>query len=238
MDVFGKALLDYYSGNYTENISTVSNITDEDEMPLPYLFRSFHEMPKIEQIALQQSRGWVLDVGCGAGSHSLYLQQKKHSVTAIDISQGAVEVAHKRGVVDVRNSHLLELKDERFDTILLLMNGTGIFENIDKTTYYLQHLKTLLRKNGQILIDSSDLQYMYDTNEDGSIWVPADRYYGELEFRMFYKGAVSRPFPWLYLDAMRFEKIALENGFTFQTLATGKHFDYVAKLQVKEHPNR
>ena len=231
-DILGQALLDYFHGNYSEDILTETNISEEDELPLPYLFRSFDDMPALEQKALQLANGKVLDVGCGSGSHSLWLQNKGLQVTAIDTSKGAVEVAKLRGVVNVKEVSLLDYSTEKFDTILLLMNGTGIFETIDVIPVYLQHLKSLLQPNGQILIDSSDLQYMYDASEEGGIWVPADHYYGELEFTMKYKGEVSDPFPWLYLDPTRFEYFAKKNGFNFETICEGKNFDFLCRLTV------
>ena len=79
-DLFGKALLDYQSGNYSEDIITWTNISDEDKLPLPYLFRGYSEMPKLEQKALQLAKGTILDVGCGAGNHGLWLQQKGFEV--------------------------------------------------------------------------------------------------------------------------------------------------------------
>ena len=75
-DVFGTAILDYQQGNYTEDLVTSTSISDEDTLPLPYLFRDFSEMPSLEQTALTLAKGSVLDVGCGAGSHSLYLKSK------------------------------------------------------------------------------------------------------------------------------------------------------------------
>ena len=91
-DLFGKALLDYQSGDYTEDLITSTNISEDDVLPLPYLFRDFSEMPKLEQKALQLAKGNILDVGCGAGSHSLYLEEKGLNVKAIDTSIGAIEV--------------------------------------------------------------------------------------------------------------------------------------------------
>jgi 2-polyprenyl-3-methyl-5-hydroxy-6-metoxy-1,4-benzoquinol methylase len=73
-DLFGTAILDYQTNNSPEDISTETNISEVDAMEVSYLFRSYKEMPKLEQKALQLAKGKILDVGCGAGSHSLYLQ--------------------------------------------------------------------------------------------------------------------------------------------------------------------
>lgn len=229
-DILGKALIDYFEDRYSEDLITETNISEEDELPLPYFFRSFSEMPEIEQRALQMAKGTLLDIGCGAGSHSLWLQEKGYEVIAIDTSEGAIKVAKARGVNHVECCALLDFDRNKFDTLLLLMNGTGIFESLEQVSEYLQHLKRLLLPGGQILIDSSDLQYMYDSSEEGGIWVPADRYYGELEFTMTYKNQKSDPFPWLYLDERLFEELANENGLQFEIIARGKNFDYLARL--------
>jgi len=231
-DILGTALLDYYHGNYTEDIITETNISEEDVLAVPYLFRSYSEMPPIEQKALELSKGTILDVGCGSGSHSLYLQKKGLEVTAIDTSKGAVQVCNLRGVSEVRHIDLLQLKNEKFDTILLLMNGSGIFQKLEFVDVYLQHIRSLLTPTGQLLIDSSDLRYMYDTNEDGSIWIPGDTYYGELEFKIKYKGLESDSFDWLYLDENIFESACMSNGLKFQVIARGENYDYLARITV------
>ena len=182
-DLFGTAILDYQTNNSPEDISTETTISEADAMEVSYLFRSYTEMPKLEQEALQLAKGKVLDVGCGAGSHSLYLQEKGMEVTSIDISENAIKACELRGLKNAQVKNVLDLNsNEKFDSILLLMNGTGIFGTLDQTSKYLQKLKSLLAPNGQILVDSSDIIYMFDEDEDGSKWISADGYYGELTF--------------------------------------------------------
>jgi SAM-dependent methyltransferase len=229
-DLFGKAILDYQTNNEPQDLITETNISEADEMSVAYLFRSFKEMPKIEQKALQLSKGKILDVGCGAGSHSLYLQEKGFDVTSIDISENALKACELRGLKNARVQNLLDIHNETFDTILLLMNGTGIFGTLEQTSIYLQKLKSLLNPNGQILIDSSDIIYMFDEEEDGSKWIPADGYYGELTFTISYKNQTEEPFPWLYLDYNTLQNAAHANGLNCELVLEGDHFDYLAKL--------
>lgn len=234
-DLFGKALLDYQNGNYTEDLITATSISDKDELPLPYLFRGFEDMPKLEQKALQLSKGKTLDVGCGAGNHSLYLQNQGVNVVAIDQSEGAIKVSKERGVVKTELKTILDynIKDAPlFDTILLLMNGTGIFQTVKQTPNYLKHLKSLLNTGGQILIDSSDIKYMY-LDEDGGFWQDVNaNYYGELDYYLSYKTEEETPMKWLYLDFNLLQKMCNENGLKCEMLAKGEHYDYLAKLSI------
>ena len=230
-DLFGKALLDYHNGNYSEDLVTSTHISDEDELPLPYLFRSFAEMPALEQKALSLCRGKVLDVGCGAGVHSLYLQKQHLDIKGIDVSEGALTVAKERGVKNVEQLNILD-ESEMFDTILLLMNGTGIFQTLSETPRYLQHLKSLLRSNGQILIDSSDIKYMYQ-DDDGGLWVDANaNYHGELDYFLSYKGEKETPMKWLYLDFDMLRTQCELVGLKCSKVMDGNHYDYLARLEV------
>lgn len=231
-DLFGKAILDFQTNNTPENLITETSISEEDEMSVAYLFRDFSEMPKLEQHALELAKGKVLDIGCGAGSHSLYLQNVRNlDITAIDISKNAVEACQLRGLTSAKVTNILDLDtNEKFDTILLLMNGTGIFGTLKETPKYLQKLKSLLHPNGQILIDSSDIIYMFDEDEDGAYEVPANGYYGELEFLLSYKGEKENSFPWLYLDYNTLQNAAFANGLQCELVLEGEHYDYLAKL--------
>ena len=234
-DLFGQALRDYQdsilSGTMAqvEDIITSTNISNEDVLPLKYLFRSFKEMPKLEQKALQLAKGKVLDVGCGSGSHCLYLQEKGLDVKAIDISPGAIEVTKQRGVKQTEVKAFLN-ETERFDTILLLMNGTGIFQELSQVSKYLIHLKSLLNPGGQILIDSSDIKYMYE-GEDGGFWIDSNaNYYGELDYFLSYKGEKEEPLKWLYLDFNTLLTACTAIGLQCELVTEGEHFDYLARL--------
>ena len=232
-DLFGKAILDYQTNSSPENIITSTSISEEDEMEVAYLFRSFDEMPTLEQKALQLAKGRTLEVGCGAGSHGLYLQNERNlDVHSIDISKNAIQACRLRGLKKVSTVDVLDLEDGKYDTILLLMNGTGIFETLERTTVYIQKLKSLLHPKGQILIDSSDIIYMFDEDEDGGKWIPSDKYYGELTFSLQYKKEKEVDFPWLYMDYNTLQNAAIANGLQCQIVLEGDHFDYLAQLTL------
>lgn len=230
-DLFGKAILDYQTGNNPQNLIAETSISEEDEMNVAYLFRDYAEMPKIEQKALQIAKGSVLDIGCGAGSHSLYLQnEKKLNITSIDISANAIETCKLRGLKNASVKNILDMEGEKFDTIILLMNGTGIFEKLSKISTYLQKLKSLLNESGQILIDSSDIIYMFDEDEDGGKWIPSLGYYGEVTFTVSYKNEKEESFPWLYVDYNTLQNAAHANGLNCELILEGEHYDYLARL--------
>ena len=238
-DLFGKAILDFQTNNSPEDLITETSISEQDEMSVGYLFRSYDEMPKLEQKALQLANGKILDVGCGAGSHSLYLQNERNlDVHSIDISKQAVEACKLRGLKNVQVQNILEMDsnnpENKFDSILLLINGTGIFGTLKETTTYLQKLRSLLNANGQILIDSSDIIYMFDNDEDGGKWIPSSGYYGELTFTIRYKNEKEDQFPWLYMDYNTLQNAAFANGLQSDLLLEGEHYDYLAKLSIKK----
>ena len=232
-DLFGKAILDYQTNNSPEDLITETSISEADEMSVAYLFRSYAEMPKLEQKALQLANGNVLDVGCGAGSHALYLQEKGIDVTAIDISANAIKACELRGLKNAKVQDIMQLEGDKFDTILLLMNGAGMCGKLKNIPNFLQKLKALLTDEGQILVDSSDIIYMFDEDEDGGKWIPTDvDYYGEVIFDIAYKGEKEASFDWMYIDYNTLQNAAVANGLKCELILEGEHFDYLAKLTL------
>jgi SAM-dependent methyltransferase len=233
-DLFGKAILDYQTHNSPEDLITETSISEADEMSVAYLFRSFAEMPQLEQKALQLAIGKVLDVGCGAGSHALYLQEKGFDVTAIDISANAIKACELRGMKKAKVQDIMQLEGDQYDTILLLMNGAGMCGRLKNLPNFLQKLKSLLTDTGQILVDSSDIIYMFDEDEDGGKWIPTDvDYYGEVVFDITYKGEKENSFDWMYIDYNTLQNAAFANGLRCELIEEGEHYDYLAQIKIK-----
>lgn len=233
-DPMGAAIAEYHRTGRANTLRVFSSQFDEDEIPVEQLFRTFEEMPSIEQKALQLAQGRILDVGAGSGCHALALQDMSKEVTAIDISELSVKVMNERGVKDAR---AVDLYDERmtetFDTILLLMNGSGIIGNIEGMERFFLRMKQLLNPGGSIYMDSSDLKYLFE-EEDGSYLIDiAGDYYGLVDFQMQYKQVKGAPFDWLYIDFDTLSYYAKQYGFSAQIVCEGEHYDYLAKLWIE-----
>lgn len=229
----GTAIADYYNHGKAARLRVFSSQFDEDEIPVSQLFRTYDEMPPLEQKALQLAQGKILDCGAGSGCHALALQDMNKEVQAIDISSLSVEVMQKRGV---KQAYAINLFDEnyheKFDTILMLMNGSGIIGKLEQMTLFFQKMKQLLNPGGCIYMDSSDLRYLFE-DEDGSYLIDlAGAYYGEIDYQMQYKQVKGDTFDWLYVDFQTLSHYAFENGFTAELIAEGEHYDYLACLKI------
>lgn len=230
-DPMGAAILDYQKSERVGRLRVLSSMFEEDEMPVKHLLRKVEEMPMLEQKALQLTKGRVLDIGAGSGCHTLALQEKGLEVKAIDISPLSCETMELRGVMDAECINLFdEHLETGFDTILLLMNGTGIAGKIENLPALFNRLKALLNKGGQILIDSSDIKYIYE-NEDGSFDINLNAaYYGEVDYQMVYKDVKGDSFDWLYVDFPLLKSIAESCGLHGELIAEGEHYDYLARF--------
>lgn len=230
-DPMGAAILDYQKHGRAGRLHVLSSMFEDDEMPVAHLFRKKEEMPRLELRALSLAKGRILDVGAGAGCHALSLQNDGMTVKTIDISPLSCEAMKLRGISDVE---CIDIFDQAFhgdyDTILLLMNGTGIAGKISNLPNLLCRLKELMNENAQILIDSSDLKYVYE-NEDGSFDIDLNgSYYGEVDYKMVYKNIKGEPFFWLYVDFPLLKATAHSCGLKAELVAEGDHYDYLARL--------
>ena len=233
MDPMGRAIADFFKTKKASKLRVFSPMFEEDEIPLTTLFRNYESMPEIERKALDLTKGRVLDVGAGAGCHSLVLQEKGMDVTAIDISPLSVETMKKRGVKKVLEQDFFTLEGQ-YDTILMLMNGIGIVGTLERLPEFFKQLDKILAPGGQVLCDSSDISYVFE-DEEGMIDIPNEmNYYGEHSFRMQYKDTIGEPFNWLYIDADTLREKAGRCGYVVEVVAEGEHYDYLARLTKRQ----
>ena len=232
-DPMGTAISDYFNHRRADRLRVFSSQFEEDVIPVKELFRNIQSMPVLERTALQMATGRILDVGAGSGCHALALQEMGKEVCAIDISPLSVEVMKQRGVNDVRLTNLFDgTFTETFDSVLMLMNGSGIIGKLSNMPDFFRRMKCILRPGGCIWMDSSDLRYLFE-EEDGSIVIDlAGDYYGEIDFQMQYKDVKGEPFDWLYVDFQTLSLYAAEYGFKAELVKEGKHYDYLAKLSL------
>ena len=225
----GRAIADYWKTKKASKLRVFSPMFEEDEIPLTTLFRSYNSMSEIERKALDMAKGKVFDVGAGSGCHSLDLQERGVDVTAIDISPLSVETMKERGVKKVLEQDFFTLKGQ-YDTILMLMNGIGIVGTLERLPKFFKQLDKILASGGQVLCDSSDISYVFET-EDGIIELPDDMsYYGEHSFQMQYKDTIGEPFNWLYIDTDTLKEKAWRNGYAVEVVTEGEHYDYLARI--------
>ena len=231
-DPMGSAIHDFHHSGKAAALIVKSSMFDDDEIPVADLFRGFDDMPELERVALVNAEGRILDVGAGSGCHSRALMDMGKECVAIDISGLSVDVMKERGI-DARAVNLYDQGfEESFDTILMLMNGTGIIGNLENMPSFFNRIRQLLRPGGSLLIDSSDLRYLYE-EEDGSLMIDlADDYYGLLDYQMQYKDVIGEPFDWLYVDFETLAYYAEESGFKAEIIFEGEHYDYLARLTV------
>lgn len=225
-DPMGRAIYDYSNKAHNNIIKVYSPEFFDDYIETAYLFRGYDDFPEVEQLAMQKASGEILDIGCGAGSHSIYLKNQGKSIEALDISSYICEVIKKEDItthcVDILNFG----PDKKYDTLLLLMNGLGIAGRNHLLPHFLNKLKSLLTPDGQILIESCSTNYLFDDPQD------AEDFSGEILYQMEYEGIKGEPFHWLYLPYEKLKNVALENGLKSELLLEHDGSTYLAKLTL------
>lgn len=227
-DPIGLAIQDFLENKHDEHIIVSSDICDDDVIPVEMLFRSFDEMPELEQIALSLCEGKILDVGAAAGVHAKYLAETGFDTEAIDISQGAVDAMLQNGI-NARKADFFKEQEGSFDTLLFLMNGIGIAGNLANLDATLLHAKKLVTAHGKLICDSTDIKYLYE-DENGGMWVDlGSEYYGNFQFQMHYKNQQTENFDWLYVDFENLKQAAERTGWKAEKRYT-EDDHYLAEL--------
>ncbi|RZK49577.1 MAG: methyltransferase domain-containing protein [Pedobacter sp.] len=226
MDIYGQALSDYYYKNQPETLWLNNSYAEPEEMPVEVFFRGKEDMPELELKALSLCKGRILDVGAGVGSHALLLQEAGHDITAIDISEKAVEIMQARGVRNAYVQDILKL-NEKYDTLLFLMNGIGLTGTLKGLAAFLELAKSFLNPGGQLLFDSSDISYLYTAAP-----LPEHHYFGEIRFQYEYKGQIGKWFKWVYVDQVMLKQMTYAAGWQMEKLYEDGNDQYLVRLTL------
>lgn len=225
-DPLGQAIADYYYQHAPAKLWILNTYGPKEEMPVAAYFRNAQQMPALEHSALQICRGKILDIGAGAGSHALWLQQQNAVITALEISALSCSVMQARGIRQIVRQDIFSFTGDTFDTLLLLMNGIGLCGTLDGLRKFLRHAAGLLRPGGQLVFDSSDVAYVYKNH-----FPDLKEYYGEIAYRYQYKGKKTGWFKWLYIDRHTLAAIATEEGWHYEYITEDENGQYLARLQ-------
>ena len=157
-DAFGHGMLDYYHGTRTSLVIERDDGYFEPDVGLQQYFADYRQWHDIDRKAMRYVRGRVLDIGCGAGRHALFLQQKGHDVVGIDNSPLAIEVCKLRGLKDARPMQITRIGKQlgKFDTVLMLGNNFGLFGNPDRAKRLLKRLHGMTSRRSRIIAQSAD----------------------------------------------------------------------------------
>lgn len=229
-DIYGKALLNYYQKPGKQEILVHSDIAETDHYPVSWFFRSPNQFPELERLALGLCKGRILDVGAGTGIHTKELQNTAKDCTAIDISEGAIEVMKAQGIKDVYLQDFFTIENEKYDTLLMLMNGFGVMGKMEFVHKFFEKANQLLASGGQIIVDSSDLIHLYQ-EEDGSVMIDLNgAYYGEINYQMEFNKEKGAPFPWLFIDFGSLKHEAEKAGFKTVKIFEEETNHYLAQI--------
>jgi SAM-dependent methyltransferase len=228
-----EAAMRAYHRGQRDAVIVVYDDFERDEVPVSYFFRGPDQFPPLEQLALESCRGRVLDVGAGSGCHSLALQARGFQVTAIEILPALVKILRARGVRDVRMATWMDLDAEPFDTVLMMMNGLGLAETLTGLRRFLKDARRLVRPDGQVLADSTDVRVRMDAEaaQTGVLERADGRYIGELHFQLEFEGRKGPTFSQLYVDADTLEAHARSEGWSCDIIREPDQYGhYLARL--------
>ena len=224
-DPLGQAIADYFYDNAPAKLWIHNTYGPKEEMPVAAYFRTVREMPALEHAALQLCSGKIMDIGAGAGSHALWLQQQDKDITALEISLLSCAVMKQRGLQKIIQQDVFSYTGETYDTLLLLMNGIGLSGTLEGLRGFLRHAATLLNPGGQLVFDSSDVAYVYKDH-----FPDLKEYYGEIAYRYQYKGKKTEWFKWLYIDRHTLSAIAAAEGWLYEYITEDENGQYLARL--------
>jgi len=211
-DAYGHLLSDYHNGR--ENVEIVERedgFIDTSRLgPLNY-FAEYEDWAEHQRLAIQYATGRVLDIGCGAGRHCLYLQEQGHAVLGIDNSPLAIQTCRSRGLKNTKVIPITQLSSKigTFDTILMMGHNFGLVGNYKRAKWLLRRLAVMTNATAKIIAETMD---PYQTTEPGHLAYhqfnrDRGRMSGQLRLRIRYRQHTTPWFDYLFVSKKEIENI-------------------------------
>ncbi len=241
-DAFGHEIYDYFTKKRGyEIVERDDGYFDLSTGPRPY-FNEYPEWQLHEKQAMKYVQGRVLDIGCGAGRHSLYLQKRGFDVLGIDNSPKAVRVCRMRGL---RKTRLLSVTGitarlGKFDTIIMFGNNFGLFGSFERARWLLKRFYNSTSEQGRIIAESRDpyntnlpehLRYHQRNRNKG-------RMSGQIRIRVRYQHYATPWFDYLMVSQTEINKILRGTGWMVKKFLTSRSAMYIAFIEKERAGNR
>ncbi len=234
-DAYGRELWDHYKGKGGyEIVERDDGYVDISSGPTAYFLPPKEWGPHIRK-AIAHARGRVLDVGCGAGRHSLYLQKKRHDVLGIDTSPLAVKVSRARGVKKVKLLPVTKVSARlgTFDTIVMFGNNFGLFESKKRAKWLLGRFRSITSDSARIIVESAD---PYDTTNPCHLSYHRlnrrrGRMPGQLKIRVRYQTYITPWFDYLLVSPREMERLLKGTGWRVAKTFRSKGSAYAAVIE-------
>jgi ubiquinone/menaquinone biosynthesis C-methylase UbiE len=156
-DAFGQILWNHHTGKPSVEIVEREDGWIGVSEPDTY-FKPYDEWRPHEREAMRHAKGRVLDVGCGAGKHAIYLQEKDMDVLGIDVSPLALKTARARGLRKVQLLPVTQVSTElgSFETIIMMGSGFSLLANQKRARWLLKRFYRMTSPDARIIAESTD----------------------------------------------------------------------------------
>jgi hypothetical protein len=217
-DAFGQSMFDFYSGKGGyEVVERDDGLVAIAGGPRTYL-AEYKDWSVHQKKALRFARGKVLDIGCGAGRHAFYLQEKGLDVLGVDASPLAIKICKLRGLRKTKLLSITQLTRSlgTFDTMLMLGNNFGLFGSFGRARWLLKRFYRMTSDEARIIAETRD---PYGTDDPCHLAYhklnrKRGRMSGQLRIRIRYKTYAT---PWFdYLLVSKDEMRAILDGTGWQ----------------------
>ena len=235
-DVYGHIVYDCFSGKDSYEIVERDDgyFSVSKNAPKVY-FEEFENWPTHHKEAMKFVKGRVLDIGCGAGRHLVYLKEKGFDCLGIDISDLALEVCKKRGLKNVKNMSIGNIDPEigNFDTIILLGNNFGLLRTLKKAKKRLERFNGITNPKAHILIESNDYSEINDAihKEYLEFNKQRGRMPGQLRIRLRYKKYATDWFDYLQVSKNELQEVIKNTGWDIKKIINSGDTRYIVVLQ-------